>query len=394
MKKLFIVAGLLLGGYLANAQTTPTFDVSQLSVPQSSAFKLVDVSPTLIETPSTPKAFTLGVLQNIENSQGWPQNYSAEFTPYWWVLPANRNVYNFTGLKKQHNDITNADEWKENAFSSFKFASVSMAFVNKDMVPDTFTTTQKVFSAGVRTTLIKIHRAGYAKKLGNAIDAWHNTALAEIGDDMNDSIYRSAARTGNVQLEASRSKELAGMRDSLKAAKKMTADALAAQVQSTLDEKPIFAWDFAGAYAMYGIGDTTWKTGRLGVWTTVSLNLPLGIGDSTKNYFSIAGYARYMYDGYTLDNGVVTSSNAIDVGGKLSLQFDRLNIGAEGVYRNYSTGPSLQSQRLVGFINYRIGDNLYLNGTFGKDFGVEKAKLLTLFGIAWGFGNEQASLPQ
>ena len=77
------------------------------SVPQSSAFKLVDISPVLIETPVTPKAFGLGVLQSFESGGSWPQNYSAEFTPYWWALPKNRDAYKFLGIRR-HDQVAMA----------------------------------------------------------------------------------------------------------------------------------------------------------------------------------------------------------------------------------------------------------------------------------------------
>ena len=83
--------------------------------------------------------------------------------------------------------------------------------------------------------------------------------------------------------------------------------------------------------------------------------------------------------------------SAVVVGAKLELQFDRLGIGYEIIHRNYSRPGVESDKRSVGVISYQIGNNLYLNGAFGKDFGITN-KLISFLGVNWGFGDEKIKL--
>lgn len=388
MKQLIsLLCGLLLilTGQQLYAQQNATAE--KLSVPQSSAFKLIDVSPTLIESPATPKAFGISVLQNF-SGDGWPQNYAAQFTPYWWALPKNRDVFRFIGIQRFKNG-TGPEVWKTNPFSALKFTSISIAFVKKDMVPDTATLSQKVFSAGFRTTVIRAYRRGYAERLHATVDTLTQKQQADILEAVDsDPAYNAAVLSGDTATTARIIRQYT-------ARKNEDLLALMDRVKNQLTEKPLFQWEVAGAYATYGIADTTWKTGRAGIWSTVALNTPLNAnrpGAVTTNYLSIAGYARYMYDAYALENSVITHSNSVDVGGRLSLEFDPISFGMEAVYRNYTVADNLKSQRIVGFVNYRVAKDMYINGAFGNDFGLDKSRILALFGLTLGFGNEKLDM--
>ncbi len=351
------------------------------SVPQSSAFKLVDISPVLIETPVTPKAFGLGVLQSFESGGSWPQNYSAEFTPYWWALPKNRDAYKFLGIRRHDHPVTKAPVYRSSPFSALKMTNVSIAFLQKDLVPDSADARQKVFSAGFRTTVIRIYSSAYADKLNNIINGVRTMQAERIGGLVNYPDFIAAGDDPAKQAEAT--KKFARLGTAVDSLKKM--------IENHMAQKPAFQWDVAGAYATYGIADTAWRTGRVGFWTTASANLLLNAnGESAKqNYLTVSAYARYMYDNFASEKHLVTSSNSFDVGGRLAFGFDPLSLGFEAVHRNYAVEGELRSQRLIGFLNYRIGKDLYLNGAFGSDFGMDKSRILALFGLNWGFGNEK-----
>jgi hypothetical protein len=71
-----------------------TLTLKDLAVPSSPAFILLDATPSMIQTPVTPKAFILGIAQSFQSSgSDFPQDYSAEFTPYWWLNPSKRSIY-------------------------------------------------------------------------------------------------------------------------------------------------------------------------------------------------------------------------------------------------------------------------------------------------------------
>ncbi|MBO9732085.1 MAG: hypothetical protein J7623_25815 [Chitinophaga sp.] len=366
------------------AQEVPA---EKLSVPASSAFKLVDISPTLIESPATPKAFGISVLQNF-NGDGWPQNYAAQFTPYWWALPKNRDVFRFIGITRQQTGTTK-EVWKTQPFSALKFSSVSVAFIKKDMIPDTISTSQKVFSIGFRSTVLRAYRRGYAARLQETVDTLTQQQQADILNAVNaDPAYNRAVQQEDTATIARIFREYT-------ARKNETLSGLMSRVKNQLTEKPLFQWEVAGAYATYGIGDTTWKAGRAGIWSTVALNTPLNshrAGAVNTNYFSIAAYTRYMYDAYALANGSITSANSVDVGGRLSFEFDPISLGMEAIYRNYTVGDHLKSQRVVGFVNYRVAKDLYINGAFGNDFGLDKSRILAMFGVTLGFGKEKIDM--
>lgn len=366
------------------AAQTSVKEPDNKSVPQSSAFKLMDISPTLIETPTTPKAFGLGVLQSFDQSAGWPQNYSAEFTPYWWALPKNRDAYKFLGIRRKEDLVTKAPVYRSSPFSGLKMTNISFALLQKDMVPDNAEITQKVFSVGLRTTIIRVYSAAHNEKLNKIFNDVRAFQLKRQEDRNKDPDIDAATRAGDLVKIEKATKKYAEKT-------KKEFEMMMQPIQDHIAQKPVFQWDIAGAYATYGVADTTWKTGRVGVWTTQSLNLLLNAhGESLKqNYLTVSAYSRYMYDNYALEKGEITNSSSFDIGGKLMLEFDPFSIGIEAVHRNYEVEGDLMSQRVIGFLNYRIGEDLYLSGAFGNDFGLDESKVMALFGINWGFGSEK-----
>lgn len=352
-------------------------DPANLSIPQSSAFKLVDISPELIESPGTPKAFGLGILQSFNNSSLWPQNYSASFSPYWWTRSTKRNFYNFTGIDKD------ADANNRRAYHSFndvKFTNISIAFLQKNIIPDSANTNSKIFSVGFHTTVLKIHEKNYATELGQLADRWHFSAIGNIDSVVvNNEAFREAAFRGDTAAQRKIRMEITNLYNNA-----------AIQVDEKLLQKPLLQWDIAGAYAVYGIGDTSWQTGRAGAWTTLALNIPLS-RERARNYFTVIGYARYMYDAFALRLSTATHSNSFEAGGKLSLSIENFNFGIEAIHRNYESADDLESQRVVGVLNYKVSKNFYLNAAFGNDFGMEKPKVLAMLGISLGLSKEALS---
>ena len=123
--------------------------IKDLALPSSPAFILTDVTPTLVQSPNTPKKFVLGLAQSYsESPSGFPENYSAEFTPYWFINPAGQNVYAAVGLKTKldsNGQIVPVEE--VNIFSGLKFTNLSIAFINKDLIPDDIDASHKTFVA-------------------------------------------------------------------------------------------------------------------------------------------------------------------------------------------------------------------------------------------------------
>jgi hypothetical protein len=376
MKKLLIITLFCFLIMHAKGQNTNSeVPLKDLAVPNSAAFILVDAATSNIESPTNSKEFVLGLVQNFNLDSKWFQNYSLEFAPYWWFKPSNRSIYTFAGLKPA--DKNNSR--KEDIFSGLKFTNISLAMVGKDLIPDTIKLEQKIISFGIRTTLIKVHQRDYVKKIDDEIKNWHTAAQAEL-DALQEQIFNE---TDPVKKKALLKKYAN--------AKPEVSTKTAAKISDLINAKPIFSWDLAGAFSEYGVGDSVWKSGRVGAWTTLSSYLPLFKDTTYKNYFDILLSARYMHDNYVKkDDNTISASGSFDIGGKVGFEIQRFSLFAEGMYRKASVNKDWE-KRIVGIVNYKVQDNIYITGTYGNDFGPEK-KIVALFGVNWGFGAEKAEM--
>ena len=381
MKKILILlAGLV--SYIAvyaQGSINKNVTVKELEVPSSPAFVITESTPSLIQTPTTPKSFVLGIAQSFEPGTSFPQNYSAEFAPYWWFSSSDRNVYTLLGLTRSTTDNT----WKENIFSGLKFTSVSIAFLSKDLVPDEVEDAQKMFSAGIRSTLIKVHSKSYATRLQQQIAQWNSAAQNDLV------IYQeraTRARTAEERTEILR--ELANHTPA-------NTGQFLEKINEMFLEKPLFIWDIAAAHVYYGIGDTVWKSGRTGVWTNIATFLPLQKntgGEAVSQYLNLNFSIRFLSDDFFKnDEGEIGRESVVDIGGKIAFEFNKLSIGYEYLKRVGDKVPG-DPFRSVGVINYRIRENLFLNGGFGKSFQ-SPDKLVGLLGINWGLSKESLKIP-
>lgn len=377
MKTYFCIIAILLNVNELTAQEKRV-DLKELGVPNSPAFVIADISPTVVQTPTTPKEFILGVGQAFQQSEsGFPQNYSLEFTPYWWFNPPNRSIYSFLGFKTDNKGAITSSFNKQNPFYSLKFINFSLAFLSKDLIPDSSDQDQKIFSIGFRTTLIKINRP--KNNLVTKLQQWHDEAVEEL---------KERAR---IELEPDGPKKDSLLEEYDK--KDLQSNHTQEEIIDLINEKPIFSFDVAGAYATYGIGDSVWKSGRFGVWTTLSSYVPLAISTKEGNYLSVNMFLRFMSDKFTLSKeNKLIKTTILDFGGKGGFEFDKLSFGVEALYR-FKNKKADSQNRTIGYISYQVGENLYINGAFGKNFG-PKDKLVSLIGINWGIGNERISFPE
>lgn len=381
MKRLIyaLIVLVLTAGYFNKGiaqQNKSSLPLKELAAPNAPAFMILDISPTLIESPGTPKEFTFAAIQSFVDGQGWPQNFAVEFTPYWWIKPSERDVYEFAGIDKK----TFA---KSNPFSGLKFSSFSLAFVNKDLIPDLAEQEQKILSVGFHSNVVKIHRPGYATALNAEINKWHQKVQEEL------TIMQEI-----LNQEPNRAKQKKLQQELNNKTWPVSAD-IASKINGLINQKPIFSWNLAAAYSLYGIEDRRFETGRTGLWTTIASFVPIGKPEEpvSQSYLKLLIYSRYMHDGFMFDGSEIIRSNSLDLGGKVGLEFNRFSIGFEFINRDYIKLSQNPAQRSVGLISYRVNDSLYINGTFGKDFGPVK-RIVSLFGINWGFGDEKVNLSE
>ena len=95
------------------------FDMTDLEIPNSAAFILLDAAPETIQRPNSSKAFGLSLIQDIA-TDGILKNIAIEATPFWLTQNKNRSALKYYGVDK--------DE-KQNPFSKIKMASFSAAYV-------------------------------------------------------------------------------------------------------------------------------------------------------------------------------------------------------------------------------------------------------------------------
>jgi hypothetical protein len=196
-----------------------------------------------------------------------------------------RNIYNAQGIYERNN------KWVENPLAALKYTSISTAFVNKDLIPDTAKTTQKVFALGIHTTLLKIHRKGYANDLADKIAKWHTAAIKEMTD--NKDLIRDLGILGSDPADADKRAALIA-----RYADQKSHIALG-DIKELINQKPVLNLDLAGAYSVYGVTDQQAKTGRIGGWATLSSYISLSKLPDNKNYFEISASARYLSDDCT-----------------------------------------------------------------------------------------------
>lgn len=358
--------------------------LKDLAVPNAPSFMILDISPSLIENPTTPKEFAFGALQTMGQGEGWPQNYAMEFTPYWWIKPEKRDVYQFLGLKKSKEPVVAGVEnvSRYNPFSGMKFTNISMAFVNKDLIPDTSSLSQKIFSIGLHSNILKYNRPLYANELDKEINNWHQAVQAEL-TVLQEELNQENDPVKRRKLQQQQNNKVLPVSSDI-----------TRKINAIINQKPLFSWDIAAAYSVYGINNDRFRTGRTGIWTTIASYFPFGkkTDEGNQNYLDLLLCSRYIHDNFSLSQSRLVTSNSLDAGGKIALEFARINIGAELLQRFYADENRSSKTRAVGTISYRLDNNLYISGTFGKDFGPVN-KIITLFGLNWGFGDEKIDLP-
>jgi hypothetical protein len=351
--------------------------LQDLAVPASPAFILLDAAPSMIQTPSTPKAFVLGIAQSFQQSNGaFPQEYSAEFAPYWMINPGGKSIYKLAGIRQSAIEGTTQ---QQKVFSGLQFTTLSAGFFNKDLIPDDIDFQTKIFSLGIRSNLLKIHKGNYADSMQLLLQQWHRLAQSEMDENIElfTEISRHPERTDELQQQFVPTKTALTTR----------------RINDLINQKPIFSWDISAAYASFGIGDSTWVTGRIGVWSSISSYFILNQGKEGKdvNHLSLHASLRYLDDHYTrAEDGSLIQQQFLDAGGKVLFEADQFSFGFETVRRFKGESESAQF-RTVGLFSYRIGPTMYMNASFGKNFDLPN-KLIALFGINWGFGSEKVNL--
>ena len=364
MRFLVLCLGFVFYSAFAKAQQdTFAVPLENLALPNSPAFVLLDEAPSVIERPATPKAFAIELLQNFDGNAF--DNIAVEFAPFWLSKPKKLTYFDLKGLKP----TADASGLENKGFNPLVNLVVSFAHVkNQDSITN--------ISIGARTTLIEIKHAQDIARYAEGYKAVND--LFDLKKKIKDEF-------GNEDLERSQPQEYAEQFKVYytKRLPELTAErpANAAAILETLDLKPIFALDVAAAYNKRFYNDN-YEEGngdsRYGFWATATTAIPIGRDYNNKNYLNAYGFVRYLKD--EIGN---TQFNALDMGLKAELQFNKLFIGYEYVNRS----GDLDDFRSVGNIRYVLTKKIDLVGSFGNNFN-DTNDLVSILGIRWGFDSK------
>ena len=345
--------------------------LEDLRTPASPGFILLDVAPTSIEKPGTPKAFAASVFNAINMSNGIPKNFAMEFAPFWFLKHPNMTALKFYGI--------NRETKKQKIFYALRNASLSVAAVDTSTtsVSSSNRFTKSNIAFGLRTTIISIRKENDISDLiaanNNVVTKLNKIAeaiaLIDLDDPEREVIIQRLINEGPLPENA--------------------------RLKEVLARKPIFALDGAVA-ANLAYRNTNYNSGRLGRaggWLTADLALPLQEEkiSEVRNYLHILATTRYLSNSDSVNlSGEYVREGLFDTGARLELEIGKLSISYEFLLRNNLTNDA-NTKRSSGLIQYRLGNGVYISGAIGKNFGATN-NLIALFGINWGLGNEKTAV--
>ncbi len=383
MKKLFPFLTLLLfNGFLSSAQDDrDSVSLKDIEIPNSPAFILLDKAPTSIERPTSSRAFMLNVVNSFTEGNGLPKNYAVDFTPYWFAKHPNLTSFKNFGYDTKAS--------KQKVFGQIKKASVSFAFVN---TMDSLSATQvNNIALGLRVNIISIRskkdiedfkaaNAGLVKYLRLLDDKLNEAGIFyPIPIDDTDEWKKKKEDYDNKVKAFLATEELAKVDERDKLAEIMK-------------RKPLLALDGALAYNNFFLNNDFSQShfGRFGAWMTLSISKGIQKSTSNNRYFNLYAIGRFISDGTEMKDNKYVVKSFFDAGGKIELEFQRISFGYEYIYRS---NDEVNTYRSSGLLKYKISDQLFLTGAFGKNFG-KSDNLISMLGINWGLntGNEKVSV--
>jgi hypothetical protein len=352
----------LLGAVPAAAQDP--LQLENLKTPTSPAFVILGVEPTSVERPTTPRAFALSLYSASESSNGIiPQSYAAEFAPYW--------------MRRQPR-VT----WEEYFVKPGPVRALAQTFTvsvaTRSLVTGADSTTG--IGIGLRASPLVGHASAKADSLAVVLDRLQDRRL-----DLRDSLRR-ARRAGDAA-------QMATLQETLDQ-NGASAQAVAQELQDN-DERVGLRLELAGALAGYYPGNDfgAGRVGGTGAWGTLAYRLE-------NPGIDLLAMGRF------LRNGGAAEQNVWDVGGRAVLLYDRFSGSVEWVARSASDGtgsgpggqaPLDSGNRVVGLLEYRATDDLFVSFSFGQDYpreGDDRQPLIAILGGQFNFGSRPVvSLP-
>jgi hypothetical protein len=363
----------------------PDFD--KIRTPDSPAFTLLEVSPTQIERPTTPKQLTAVFSKFVSDGNAViPKNLAAEFSPY-GLLAAAPSVRDYL-----------ARGWGRQAFENFT-VSVGTASTTREVTDDMGVTTPHTDSSlaiGVRTNFKLNGKPAYGcseDELVALIEIAKSEAVSSSPEGI--ALLRSAGQeiAAAVQRRAS-PQELEALRT------KLNADTLALKTRIVVDGDKIASlcikevgsvhrgWimEVAGATGL-AFPDDVAKNGRYqraSLWTDVAYE---------SDRLSLVFLVRGLDDKRSGNHAYLG-----DLGVRAILAKDAYAVSLEAIWRHAFDLPAMSADdadtfRLALALDIHIRDSTWLTLAFGRDFAASNpGSLFSLANVKYGLGDPKVKL--
>jgi hypothetical protein len=362
-------------------KNSDTISLKDLSIPTSPIFNLLGNSSIEVENKTTPKSFAISLVNAVGQSKGIPKNFAIELAPFWFLKSNGMTISKYYGISKGANL-----KKQENIFYGLKNTSFSIGSVNIDSSQNSQISTNYL-AYSIKSSIISVRNKNVRKVLATQLLNVNRLLIdrLKVCDStclQNNNIIDSNFRKCINQCAIEKNEKLGKERLFL---------------DSILSIRPFFKADLAFASST-GFANNLFNTRhhyRTGAWCTFSFSQPLlnkkegnNISNliDVKKYINIYGLVRYLKEENTADFKIFNMNKYFDYGARIEVEFDKISFSFETIYRNVKGVSNINTSRNVGIIQYKIADNLFFSGSFGKNFGI-KDNLVALFGINWGFGN-------
>ena len=382
---------------IAQSEVDTTVSLDILTIPNSPAFNLLEISPAAVDKPTTPNDFAISVANASNNFSLLPKNYAVEFLPISF-FPKSKNSYaRFT------NDTNYVKTWNEKLWNTVSQTFlISGGFSTEDSVNTTMPDFIKTRSGvGFKFSLVrgKIDHDFEAYK--NSIDSVR-VRLKALHDDNeafltrireNDAVLKSLdrERDSNVAIQVHTAKEIKDpvartekldnlkkelsninirrdLRMELLKQERMNSEIeYAKELKKSIEQIKFKRYglmvDFAGGMVL-GFRNDDFQNSivqQYAFW--------FNGGYACKKGFSFMGVARYSnaLNAITDAQGSKKDKAFYDLGGKIEFQTDDNKFSVNGeIIDRISTATPLT--RYTFNASYQVGKNQALTFSVGKAF--------------------------
>jgi hypothetical protein len=349
-------------------------ELNSLKPSSAPAFILLGVAPASVERPQTPADVAFSLVNQTQSFSTIPQNYAAEFAPYWlfsrptltWQDDTTRTMgqsFRRTGsislataqLGTETDPVSGVGFGANAYLLSGKMSPQAQARMRQ--IEDYLAARDSVESALAAADLLAI------QALGTRISAAFNAGDTATARILSDSV--------TLRVNAAR---LAAQQDSVFILWEQNHPL--EQLQEATPQRVGLFWGVA-AGASWGFADGAWAAGHvrnIGVWTTLSYE---GTQASQGTTFTPMAVARLLSQ--RGDSAMTT----LDAGGRFVLSAPTYSASVEGIVRlPLETENAKNLYRLAGILEYRLRPDLWLTATFGRDYqSQESGSLLAQLGV-------------